>query len=125
MCHFYCNGGNHNFINSSHLGILVPNSEELKMKVKVSVMSDSATPWTILSMEFSKPEYWTGYPFPSPGDCPNPGIKPRSPTLQADSSPAEPQGKPSEELLHLSFNCHLNLSCLKSRKMECKSVVTS
>ena len=73
------------------------------MKVKVSVMSDSATPWTILSMEFSKPEYWTGYPFPSPGDRPNPGIKPRSPTLQADSSPAEPQGKPSEELLHSKF----------------------
>ena len=103
MCHFYFKGGNHNSINSSYLGILVPNSEELKMKVKVSVMSDSATPWTILSMEFSKPEYWTGYPFPSPGDRPNPGIKPRSPTLQADSSPAEPQGKPSEELLHSKF----------------------
>ena len=40
------------------------------------------------------PEYWTGPPFPSPGDLPNPGIKPRSPTLQADSLPAEPPGKP-------------------------------
>ena len=40
------------------------------------------------------PEYWTGPPFPSPGDLPNPGIKPRFPTLQADSLPAEPQGKP-------------------------------
>ena len=39
-------------------------------------------------------EYWSEYPFPSPGDLPNPGIKPRSPTLQADSLPAEPQGKP-------------------------------
>ena len=37
---------------------------------------------------------WSGYPFPSPGDLPKPGIKPRSPTLQADSLPAEPQGKP-------------------------------
>ena len=45
-------------------------------------------------MEFSKPEYWSGQPFPSPGDLPNPGIEPRSPVLQADSSPAEPQGKP-------------------------------
>ena len=45
-------------------------------------------------MEFSKPEYWSGQPFPSPGDIPNPGIKPRSPALQADSLPAVPQGKP-------------------------------
>ena len=43
---------------------------------------------------FSGPEYWSGYLFPSPGDLPNPGIKPSSPTLQADSLPAEPQGKP-------------------------------
>ena len=59
-----------------------------------SVMSDFATPWTIWSMEFSRPEYWSGKPFPSPGDLPNPGIEPRSPTLQADALPAEPQGKP-------------------------------
>ena len=45
-------------------------------------------------MEFSRPEYWSGQPFPSPGDLPNPGIKPRSPALQVDSLPAEPQGKP-------------------------------
>ena len=56
--------------------------------------SRSATPWTIQSMEFSRPEYWSGQPLPSPGDLPNPGIKPRSPTLQTDSLPAEPQGKP-------------------------------
>ena len=43
--------------------------------------------------EFSRPESWS-YPFPSPGDLPNPGIQPRSPTLQADSLSAEPQGKP-------------------------------
>ena len=48
-------------------------------------------------MEFSKPEYWNGYPFPSPGDLPNSGIKPRSPTLQADSLPAEPQGNPQRK----------------------------
>ena len=55
-----------------------------------------ATPWTIQCMEFSRPEYWTGWPFPSPGDLPNPGIEPRSPALQADSLPAEPQGKPRD-----------------------------
>ena len=43
-------------------------------------------------MEFSRPEYWSGWPFPSPGDLPNPGIEPRSPELQADSLPAESQG---------------------------------
>ena len=43
-------------------------------------------------MEFSRPEYWSGLPCPSPGDLPNPGIEPRSPALQADSLPADPQG---------------------------------
>ena len=52
------------------------------------------TPWTIQSLEFSRPEYWSGHPFPS-GDLPNPGIEPRSPTLQADSLLSEPLGKPS------------------------------
>ena len=50
------------------------------------------TPWTLQSMEVSRPEYWSEQPFPSPGDLPNPGIEPRSPALQADSLPAEPQG---------------------------------
>ena len=59
-----------------------------------SVVSDSATPWTIQSMEFSRSEYWSGLPFPSPGDLPNPGIESRSPALQADSLTAEPQEKP-------------------------------
>ena len=45
-------------------------------------------------MEFSRPENWSGYPFPSPGDLPNPGMKLRFPTLPVDSLPAEPQGKP-------------------------------
>ena len=53
-----------------------------------------ATPWTIQFMDFSRPEYWSEQPFPSPGDLPNPGIEPRSPTLQAGSLPAEPQEKP-------------------------------
>ena len=45
-------------------------------------------------MEFSRQEYWSGSPFPSPGDLPSPGIEPTSPALWADSLPAEPQGKP-------------------------------
>ena len=53
-----------------------------------------ATPWTIQSMEFSRPEYWSEYLFTSPGDLPNPGIEPRCPALQVDSLPAEPPGKP-------------------------------
>ena len=47
-----------------------------------------------LSMGFSRQEYWSGLPFPSPGVLPDPGIEPGSPALQADSLPAEPQGSP-------------------------------
>ena len=55
------------------------------------------TPWTVAyqaprSMEFSRQEYWSGLPFPSPGDLPNPGIEPRSPALQTDALPSEPPG---------------------------------
>ena len=45
-------------------------------------------------MEFSRPGYWSGLPCPPPGNLPNPGIEARSPTLQADSLPAELPGKP-------------------------------
>ena len=63
---------------------------------KHSVLSDSATSWTIapLYMECSRQEYWNGLSFPSPGDLSDPGIKPRCPALQADSLPSEPPGKP-------------------------------
>ena len=58
-----------------------------------------ATPWMVtyqalLSMGFSRQEYWSGLPFPSPGDLPNPGIEPGSPALQTDALPSEPLGKP-------------------------------
>ena len=52
-----------------------------------------------LSMEFSGQEYWSGLPFPSPGDLPNPGTKPRSLPLQADSLLSELQGKPIFKIL--------------------------
>ena len=59
-----------------------------------------ATPWTVAyqappSVEFSKQECWSGLPFPSPGDLPDPGIEPGSPALQADALPSEPPGKGS------------------------------
>ena len=50
----------------------------------------------IPSMGFSRQEYWSGLSFPSPGDLPNPGIEPRSPSLQADALTSEPPGKPSQ-----------------------------
>ena len=79
--------------------LIIPYMFEVKRSESRSVMSDFVTAWTVayqapLSMEFSKQKYWSEYPFPSPGDLSNPGIKPRSPALQADSLPAEPQGKP-------------------------------
>ena len=74
-----------------------------------SVVSDSAAPWAVahqapLSMESSRPEYWSGQPFPSPGNLPNPGIKPRSPTLQVDSLPSEPPHQESP----ISLFCFIN-----------------
>ena len=69
----------------------------------VLATSDSATPWTAtrqapLSMGFFRQEYWSGLPFPSPGDHPNPGIKPETPVSPAlvtgGFSTTEPPGKP-------------------------------
>ena len=66
------------------------------MKVKsLSHVQLFATPWTVahqasLSMGFSRQEYWSGLPFPSPGDLPDPETKPRSPALQADTLTSEP-----------------------------------
>ena len=59
-----------------------------------------ATPWTVAHqappfMGFSRQEYWSGLPFPSPGHLPDPGIEPRSPALQADALTSEPPGKPN------------------------------
>ena len=64
-----------------------------RLNVSCSVVSDSGTLWTIAhqtspSMAFSRQEYWSAVPFPSPGDLPDPGIKPRSPLLQVDSLPS-------------------------------------
>ena len=65
-------------------------------------LPDSATSWTVarqapLSMGFSRQEYWSGLPFPSPGDLPDPGIESGSPAFQADSLPSEPPGNSNNE----------------------------
>ena len=75
------------------------------MKVLVTQWCPNlATTWTTahqapLSMGFTRQEYWSGLSFPSPGDLPNPGIKPRSPVLWVDSLPSEPPGKPCISLI--------------------------
>ena len=71
-------------------------SEDVKSLSRVRLF---ATPWTVAyedpqSMEFSRQEYWSGFPFPSPGDLPDPGIEPGSPALSADALPSELLGKP-------------------------------
>jgi len=90
----------------------------------------SATPWTIAyqvppSMGLSRQEYWSGLPFPSPGDLGNLGIEPGSPTLQAEALPSEPPGKSILFALYLGtwlwwalshpysnhISCHWNWYC--------------
>ena len=69
------------------------------MKVKLlSHVRLFATPWTVAyhappSIGFSRKEYWSGFPFPSPGDLPDPGIEPGSPEFQADALTSEPPEK--------------------------------
>ena len=96
-------------------------NKTMKVKVKVKVKSLShvqlfPTLWTIahqapLSMGFSRQEYWSRLPFPSPGDLPNPGIEPRPPALEAEALTSEPPGKHDEEqILSLSGNMECSSS---------------
>ena len=68
--------------------------------------------WTVVnqappSMGFSRQEYWSGLPLPSPGDLPDPGIEPGPPTLQTDSLPSEPPGNPAIDdtttVIHIDY----------------------
>ena len=82
------------------------NWSEVKSLSRVQL---SATPWKVTyqapwSMGFSRQEYWSGLPFPSPGDLPNPGIEPGSPALQTEALPSEPLGKRTMYKLNLSKN---------------------
>ena len=77
------------------------------------------TPWTVayqasLSIGFSRQEYWSGLPFHSPVDLPNPGIEPVSPTFQADALPSEPPGKQLVTFKSLSHLPPLKLTHGKS-----------
>ena len=78
----------------SIMGPLFQEVSEVARHVQLFVTSWTVACQAPLSMGFSRQEYWTGLPFPSPGDLPDPGIKAGSPTLQADSLPSEPPGKP-------------------------------
>ena len=93
-------------------------SEEVKSLSFVQLL---VTPWTVaykapLSMEFSRQEYWSGLPFPSPGDLPHPVIKPGSPALQADPLLSEPPGK----ILICPLMCS---DCFVGRKMKVHKVL--
>ena len=79
----------------------------VKVKVKsLSCVRLFVTPWTVtcqapLSMGFSRQEYWSGLPFPSPGYLPDPAIEAGSQALQADALPFEPPGKPDKPREHI------------------------
>ena len=78
------------------MGFVPSGVSEVKSLSRVRLF---ATPWTVAyqappSMGFSRQEYWSGLPFPSPGDLPDPGIEPGSPSLRADTLTSEPPGKP-------------------------------
>ena len=96
------------------------------MKVEsLSCVRLFATPWTVAyqaspSMGFSRQEYWSGLPFPSPGDLPDPGIEPGSPALEADALTSEPQGSPTGEKngKPQQYTCHENpMNCIKNKKI--------
>ena len=97
----------------------------MKKKVKVKLLSRIrlfATPWTVAhqappSMGFSRQEYWSGLPFPSPGNLPDPEIGSRSPALQADALTSEPPGKPTTlyEWWVLRFSVYHNTADYKMK----------
>ena len=75
---------------------IFPEGQKVKSLSRIRLF---ATPWTVAHqaspfMGFSRQEYWSGLPSPFPEDLPDPGVEPRSPTLQADALPPEPPGKP-------------------------------
>ena len=82
--------------------------KERKKVKSLSCVRLFATPWTIAyqtppSMGFSRQEYWSGLPFPPPGDLPNPGIEPRSLALQVDALLSDPPGKQSDNIIMLTI----------------------
>ena len=100
------------------IAAIQPSDSVLHVKVKVKSLSHVrpfATPWTAAyqappSMGFSRQEYWSGMPFPSPGDLPNPGIEPGSPALQGASLPLSHLESPSRWWLSGTHNTVNGLS---------------
>ena len=96
--------------------------EEVKLLSRVWLF---VTPWAVayqapLSTEFSRQEYWSGLPFPSPGDLPDPGIEPRSPALQADALPSEPPGECIQYKVHSKYGsnmCFLHYLSLHKKEL--------
>ena len=87
-----------------------------------------STPWTIAyqapsSMGFSRQEYWSGLPFPSPGDLPHPGIKPGSPALQADTLTSEPAGKSYNYQYISRIDLH-NIQCISRTNLSYNLLTT-
>ena len=82
--------------------ILLARQCELLSRVRLFATPRTVAHQAPLYMGFSRQEYWRGLPFPSPGDLPDPGIEPQSPSLQADSLPSEPPGKPSGTLFSMT-----------------------
>ena len=94
-----------------------------------------ATPWTVacqapLSMGFPKQEYWSGLPFPAPGDLPNPGIELTSlvsPALAVDSLPLASPGKPEDtDHIHPCYfnkNAEVRSQCLRAELIACVTVI--
>ena len=82
---------------------LLPHINESEQVKLLSCVRLFVTPWTVAhqdppSMEFSRQEYWSGLPFPSPEDRPYPGIEPKSAALQADALPSELPGNLCQKL---------------------------
>ena len=89
-------------MHKSELDLIIM-AQSLNCCCLVAVSFSFATTWTVahqasLSMGFSRQEHWSGLPFPSPGDLPDPEIEPRSPALQVDSLLSGPPGKPQSTI---------------------------
>ena len=76
---------------------------------------ETETYQAFLSMGFSRQDYWSGLPLPSPGDLPEPGVEPGSPALQTDSLPSEPPGKTIAFLVVEFSKCNNVLSSVDGR----------
>ena len=121
-------------INSSLESLLESESEVAKVKslsrVWLFAIMDCSPPG--FSMGFSRQEYWTGLPFPSPGGLPDPRIKPKSPALQADTLPSEPPGKPFLgeiiKIQHFNYSWFIFLcldNCKESHRRPCLTYLLS